>query len=532
MRFAAPDDFHFASALSANFTGRNLLQVERERISLRDVQGRRRVSVVLRNFYDAEIDMGSLHRTDPEILDYVFRAAELSRARDFLGSVYRRVEASGQPVESAGLTEFEALVSYQSALLSLEDYRADNSREQVFVNSLRRSLRSRVGSINSAALVRFDDPSAMDSGVATARTQRAGIGEALVMYHVTDSGVYAFVITHRSAPRLVVLPISPAKLRNRARSFYRQLATGPRNRDVMFETLPAVNTEAWRVTGRELYTWLIQPIEQYLDRVDRLLIVPHDLLHLVPFAALPLNEGVDKFLIDRYSLVSLPTPMFRGWSSMRRREIEKSALVVGINKFALANKLTYAEQEARVIAGLFKDADLMLGSRQQAKYWNIARRMPVYALIHIASHGLYIPSAPNASNVILQGSDRQTDEPLTSADVIGMRISASLVVLSACQTATPSERGLPADGDILGLPRSFLIAGAERVIASLWSVNDRSTQEFFEHLYGILYGGLETSAPGLPRQEFDAALASAQRRLRRDYPHPFFWAPFVLIGAP
>ena len=120
-----------------------------------------------------------------------------------------------------------------------------------------------------------------------------------------------------------------------------------------------------------------------------------------------------------------------------------------------------------------------------------------------------------------------------AVDVLQKRLNASLVVLSACQTATSHEGGLPPNGDILGLPRSFLIAGAERVIASLWAVNDQSTREFFEYLYRALFSGswIEKDA-ALPKMEFDSALAAAQRRIRSEYRDPHYWAPFILIGAP
>ena len=533
IRYKYPDDLHYTSAWAANTAARNMLQDLRFRTSLLKVDERMRISTVLRSFYDAEIDIGSLERSDPEFVDALFRAAELSRARDFLGKIYRRMDAASRPSTVDGLAKFDWYISVQSALAGLDEYRPRSPRARAFVDSLRSSLRLQANSIDPGQMRQFDDPRTMDSGVISASEAgtRVPIGEALIMYHVTDKNVYAFLIMRKQPPRLLILPESPAATRELIRQFNQQISTGPSNRDIVFESNPPRSGGSWRETGARLYRALFLPLEQYLSRVDRLVIVPHDLIHIVPFAALPLpTEGAEQFLVDRYTSVVTPTPMYRAWSSMRRRDWVRMALAVGINDFTLANKLGFAEPEARSIAAFFDDAELLLGSQRSATYKRISQDISRYSIVHIASHGLFIPASPEASNILLQGGGKLADTTLTAADVMGMNLNAKLVVLSACQTATPDARGLPPDGDMLGLPRSFLIAGAERVVASLWSVNDRSTQKFFDYFYTSLYGG--RSSGYIERVEFDVALAQAQRKLRRENPDPFYWAPFVLIGSP
>jgi CHAT domain-containing protein len=207
-------------------------------------------------------------------------------------------------------------------------------------------------------------------------------------------------------------------------------------------------------------------------------------------------------------------------------------MVVGIDKFTLASRLDYAEAEARSVAAILGDSYLALGSLGQATFRNVKNNMAKYSIVHIASHGLYIPAVPGAAQVLLRGEGRQDDEPLMAVDVLGTQLSAHLVVLSACETATPYESGLPPDGDILGLPKSFLIAGAESVMASLWTVNDESTRKFFEHFYGMAFAGSNSSTIHMTMStvDLDVALASAQRRIRSEYPDPHYWAPFILIG--
>ena len=96
-----------------------------------------------------------------------------------------------------------------------------------------------------------------------------------------------------------------------------------------------------------------------------------------------------------------------------------------------------------------------------------------------------------------------------------------LVVLSACETALQAGviGGLPPGEELVGLVGAFLESGASSVIASLWQVADASTARLFEAFY-----------QALARSGRGEALRSAQRLLRQSMPHPFFWAPFVLVG--
>jgi CHAT domain-containing protein len=521
------------SALQANRTGRDLLQVERDNTSLLDPAARSRVSRLLRDFYDAEVDLGWRLLADvPQYIEPMFRDAELSRARDFMGSVYRRMDLGRQPGAEAAFARFEALVGYRETLAALQDFQVSDDRLRAYLAVLRRSLTARLGKLDKAGLAQFDNPKAADSGVGGAALQASliGIGEALIMYHVTESGAYAFVIVRNRPPKVVRLPGSTAMLRERIRTYHALLSKGPSDRGI---TLSKGTTQAdWRDIGHQLYEALFQSLEPYIGRADRLMIVPHDLIHLVPFAALPTSRtGSEGFMVDRYTMAMLPTPMFRGWSGMRRREAT-GAIVVGIDEFSLAGRLSYAEEEARSVARILPASELLLGSRGQATYRNVLNKIGSYSVIHIASHGSYLSSAPGASHVLLRGQRGEGDEALMAVDILGTRLNATTVVLSACQTATTREAGLPPDGDILGLPRSFLIAGAANVVASLWAVNDQSTRKFFEYLYRAgLAGALIKEDVVLSDVGLDAALVSAQRRLKTEYPDPFYWAPFVLIGG-
>lgn len=147
-----------------------------------------------------------------------------------------------------------------------------------------------------------------------------------------------------------------------------------------------------------------------------------------------------------------------------------------------------------------------------------------YGIIHFATHGYFNKANPIFSGVQLE-ADEKNDGRLDVHEILGLRLNADLVTLSACETALGSGyfSDVPAGDEFVGLTRAFLFAGSSSVVASLWEVNDRSTMQFM----GSFYRRLRPAGGA-------AALAQAQRdMLRRGeaYRHPYFWAPFVLTGA-
>jgi len=131
--------------------------------------------------------------------------------------------------------------------------------------------------------------------------------------------------------------------------------------------------------------------------------------------------------------------------------------------------------------------------------------------IHIATHGYFRQDNPMFSSIRLGGSY------LSLYDLYHLKLPADLVVLSGCATGLNVVR--PGDEQI-GLVRGLLRAGAHSLVLSLWDVHDRSTQEFMVSFYSKMQQGL--SKP--------TAIQSAMVELRERSPHPYYWAPFLLIG--
>jgi CHAT domain-containing protein len=106
---------------------------------------------------------------------------------------------------------------------------------------------------------------------------------------------------------------------------------------------------------------------------------------------------------------------------------------------------------------------------------------------------------------------------LTLLDLYQLRLSCELATLSGCSTGLNVVVG---GDELLGLVRGLLYAGAEAVLASLWDVNDQSTAEFMKSFYRSLQA----------QRDKAVAAQTAIQQLRKTYPHPYHWAPFILIG--
>jgi CHAT domain-containing protein len=146
-----------------------------------------------------------------------------------------------------------------------------------------------------------------------------------------------------------------------------------------------------------------------------------------------------------------------------------------------------------------------------------------YDYLHLATHSSLNRNAPSLSAIELE-PDGQDDGRLELYEIAGMKLHARLVTLSACETALGKGyfSETPAGDEFVGMTRAFLNAGGENVLASLWAVNDESTRVLMLSFYRRL---VKTNA--------GEALAAAQMDLRANarFRHPYYWAPFVMVGA-
>jgi CHAT domain-containing protein len=335
--------------------------------------------------------------------------------------------------------------------------------------------------------------------------QKLPRGTALVEYMLAQDNVVIFVLTSDGLQATSV-PVRAADVQAKVELL----------RDLMLRK----GTNEWQLPAASLYKILIEPIEAagWLKESTRLYLVPHSTLHYVPFAALLSQRGKQtRALIEDYTLAYLPAAATLNYREDPRGNA-KSVLAL-----APANtRLLYARQESQNVSRFFPQRSQVLVGKQ-ATEGSFKRLADQYDVIHLATHGYFNKLNPLLSGFMLE-PDFAEDGRMEVHEILGLKLNAKLVTLSACDTALGSGyfAEVPAGDDLIGLTRAFLFAGTPSVLASLWEVNDRSAGVLMHSFYGQL-----------PQTDKATALARAQRNMltrNRAYAHPYFWGSFVLVG--
>ncbi|MGH7342324.1 MAG: CHAT domain-containing protein, partial [Candidatus Rokuibacteriota bacterium] len=329
---------------------------------------------------------------------------------------------------------------------------------------------------------------------------------------VTDTVAIAFVVT---SDRLaaVDLPVTGSALATDLDFVRGTLAPPP----------SAARGSAWRVPLSRLRAQLVAPIEAtgLLREKRRLLIVPHRELHYLPFAALLEGGSGGQFLIERYEIGYVSSAAV--WLKLMARVSRPGTAGVLAIAPRAAHDLPGASAEVAAIARIYgTDATVLTGDRATRRA--LMDAAPGHSVIHLATRGVLNKHNPLFSFVALAPS-AGSDGRLEVHDLASLRLHASLVVLSACQTALGSGRviDVPPGDDWVGLVQAFQLAGAATVLATLWPVDDQATAQVMKRFYNELRAG-KTAAEALTSAQRSALNAPGSRS-------PFYWAGFVLDGS-
>ena len=200
---------------------------------------------------------------------------------------------------------------------------------------------------------------------------------------------------------------------------------------------------------------------------------------------------------------------------------QTGAPAVGLHLARLVGTRTEAEEIAKIARAGGGQPDIWIDLN--ASEDNVrSRDMTNYRVIHIATHGLLDAQRPQFTGVVLSlVGNKTSDGFLRTDEIFNLRMSPSLVMLSACETGLGKEKR--GEG-VIGLTRAFMYAGAPTVGVSLWSVADKSTADLMTDFYRRYLGATPVSAPGAMRGA-QLSMISAKK-----YSAPFYWAPFVLVG--
>ena len=298
-----------------------------------------------------------------------------------------------------------------------------------------------------------------------------------------------------------------------------------------------------------LYEKLIKPAEPYLSKKSRLIIIPDGVLNYLPFEVLLTENKVINqitsysdlpFLVKKYPVSYVQSAsVLKNLLSMKPetekgKHVNKKLIAFGDPVYENENdstvlpgkgyqRLKHSGEEVKNIASLFKEGSAEIFLRNDATEENVKREgeLKKFNYIHFATHGYTDEEKPDFSSLVLtQDNNSEEDGFLRSTEIFNLKLNADLVVLSACQTGL--GKLIRGEG-IVGLTRAFMYAGTPAVLVSLWSVSDVSTST----LMGDFYRNLVEEK--LSKTD---ALRKAQLTMlgNQKFAHPFYWAPFVIIG--
>ena len=355
------------------------------------------------------------------------------------------------------------------------------------------------------------------------------VDTALVEFVITEDTLYTFVLTadkeRSNAAHLTIhsAPLNREELAKQVHQFQKQLAT----RDLGFRT-----------NAMRLYKALLGPIAPDLAGKHKLVVMPDGILWELPLHALVLPSG--KYVIDNYAVSYAPSlstlSIMSDTKRLRRQERAGTELLAMGNPTSNAvrrttlnafyrdqelGNLPHAEEEVHRIGQIYGEQRSNVYVESQARERVFDAKAIDANVIHLATHGILNNASPLYSQLLLAPEGDGTEDGLLEVwELLQMKLRAELVVLSACETA----RGSVSDGEgVIGLSWALMIAGVPTAVLSQWKVQSDSTSQLMIAFHENRRRGMDEAS----------ALRSAALKLRRmpAYQHPFYWAPFVVVGA-
>ena len=440
-----------------------------------------------------------------------FSAAERLRAQSYVALLEETQNHADQTSDAKRAAELQERIRHLRNVLAEEQRKERIERRQSAVAAFSSELNQAEGEYQDLLDAGLSPPALgglqVPSGSDTAALLRAN--EMLVEFVVDRDAVMLFFVSpHGVGARTV--PLGREDLRSKV--------------DLLRELIQQPENALWQKPALSLGVELITPLLEFegFDESSHLYVVAHDALHYLPFSALlvPTEAGGEP-LIERLTVSYLPSAVALRQPTSSPRSRSSGILVMAPDR----SGLKYTRAEAQSIDRLFQPRSrLVVGPAATETLFRGTAAS--HDRIHLATHGYFNHQNPLLSGLELE-PDGQNDGLLELHEIISLDLNAELVSLSACETGLSSGyfSTVPVGDDFVGLTRAFLAAGSRSVLATLWQVDDRSTGILMEDFYRQLHENSEQSKA--------RRLANAQRSLRASsrYAHPFFWAPFTMVGS-
>lgn len=328
--------------------------------------------------------------------------------------------------------------------------------------------------------------------------EKQGREIVLLEYYATEKRLFIFVLRSGDRkPYVAGVPLASERLEDYIERYDKEVVNHLYYPDLL---------ETWQ----GLADYVIVPIMPFLDGCELLIVIPHGLLHYVPFHALQVNG---RYLIERFPIVYAPSTTVLGYCRAKKSKRQlQTCLSLGYTP--KPKEKAILEGEANQVAAILQSKPYV-GSK--AKKSLLQQIDTEYDVIHLSCHAYFDSVQPLRSRLLLAN-----EELLTAEEIFGLSLNANLVSLSACETALSEVRS---GDELIGLTRAFIYAGAASVLVSLWRVHATSTLEMMRSFYRKLRNGELSKVEALREAQLDI-----MGRPDSQFAHPYFWAPFMLVG--
>lgn len=457
--------------------------------------------------YEALVDL-CVRRESDDTAQEAFEYMELAKSRSLMDLMFSGAHAL--PVHDAGQSELVRKIRHLREELNWYYHRIEqeNLKNEDLSAGRIEKLQQQARAHESDLLRALHDLPASETRAGHMRPTasvapealRAALpaGAALVEYFAVRGRFMAALVTKDALRMVPLTPVSRVKSMLRMLEF--QLAKF-RLRGDYVTTFQKPLLEATQSHLRDLYEELLAPLRQWW-KGEHLVVVPHGILHYLPFHAL--YDG-NKYLIDECRVTYAPSATVYELCHRKAARAGGGSLVLGVPD----PQAPFILEEVQAVASNVPAPELFVGERATAE---VLREKGAHSsLIHIAAHGTFREDNPMFSRIRLGQSY------LSLYDLYNLDLPAELVTLSGCATGV---NVVAAGDELLGLVRGLFSAGAQSLLLTLWDVNDKSTAEFMRLFYGRLRDSGDKAG----------AVRDAMLELRSKYPHPYYWAPFLLIG--
>ncbi|MFY9804229.1 MAG: CHAT domain-containing tetratricopeptide repeat protein [Candidatus Acidiferrales bacterium] len=457
--------------------------------------------------YESLVELCLLAKNKPDSTEESFRYIEMAKSRSLAELLMRSGPAL--PVADGGhsdlvrrIREMREELNWYYRRIELEQLRAEEPSPERIEKLQKEALAHE----NELLHVLREVPQAGDivqqgPAMSSLAAIRAALppDAALVEYFSLKDQFIAAIITRET---IEIVPLTPvSRVVNLLRLFHFQISKFRLGADYA-QTFETSMLDSVQAHLRQLYDEVLAPLRERLRTKRHLVIVPHGVLHYLPFHAL--YDG-SAYLVDSFTISYAPSASVFAHCQEKPALTSGGALILGVPDA----QAPFILQEVQSVANILPGAELLVGSGASAE---VLRARGLHSrLIHIATHGRFRQDNPMFSGI------RLGDAYLNLYDLYQLKLHAELVTLSGCATGM---NVVTAGDELLGLIRGLLYAGAHSLLLSLWDVHDQTTAEFMACFYRRLQDGRGNAS----------ALQGAMTELRSRHPHPYYWAPFTLIG--